>query len=226
MRPVWNIDLFDSSGIRSRDQINYDQVIENLPLMSINLIIEKLVFFIEFMIGYQPNILGRSEKETLGSLSLMASQRQIVPKIVEKTQKITSYGSYLARLLNEMLQSGQIEERETQESEVKMRAELYRLASRTLEVLRFYSVVVQSKKNFLWFSVGQVRQLSRMKFSNLVLHPNSNDILNRYLICIFMHLPSETLDTLLNRSTVEMPSFFSKADSRLVELLQKYPNVS
>jgi hypothetical protein len=92
--------------------------------------------------------------------------------------------------------------------------------------LRFYSVVVQSKKNFLWFSVGQVRQLSRMKFSDLVLHPNSNDILNRYLICIFMHLPKRPSIRLLNRSTVEMPSFFSKADSRLVELLQKYPNVS
>jgi hypothetical protein len=221
LRPVWHLDLFDCSGIRSREVVDLDQVIENLTLVSINLLLEKLTAFIEFMMGFEQNILGRSEKGGFDKSTLVISQRQIVAKLVEKTQKVNSYGTYLSKLLNERLPSGQIEERETQESEVKTRGELYRLASRTLEILRFYRVIVQHKRNFRRFSVGQVRQLSRMKFSDLVLHPNSNDILNRFLICSFMYLPKEALEGVLRQAIVEMPSFFSKADSTIVDLLQK-----
>jgi hypothetical protein len=60
--------------------------------MSINLIIEKLVAFIEFMIGYQPNILGRSEKEDSRQLEPDGQPATDSSENSRKNAKITLMG--------------------------------------------------------------------------------------------------------------------------------------
>lgn len=188
-------------------------MLENTPLKTLDLIHDKLVNLLGFLLDHQQNLLSERIPENFRRFQWTSISASRCEKFIRISPKTSELVSSVAELFNKYLQFGQLSNKELQLEDLEMRQQFCFLIDRTLQVIRFYQEIVQRKRSMSFFSERQLFQIVNAVFKDLVLHSEGPEIMNKYLLLLLIFETQSNVEPLSERFRLFLPSCFSHQDA-------------
>jgi len=219
-RPIWNASLFDTDSVRKRKG-EFVEVLENIPLKTLDLIHDKLTNLLTFLLDHQQNLLSERIPENFKRYHWASINPPRSEKLIRISPKTSELVGSVAELFNKYLQFGQLSNKELNLEDLDMRQQFCFLIDRSLQVIRFYQEIVQRKRSMSFFSERQLFQLVNAVFKDLVLHSEGPEIMNKYLLLLLIFENQANVEPLSERFRLFLPSCFTHQDAHFAVCFSK-----